>query len=189
MNHSDYTIAQLVDDLRRIQRTATDERDLLRQVRPLALAAAAARHTWLSEKHYSAGQAQGFGAHMLHEEPDHSLAVMDFAWLPARGAPPHDHGTWAVIAGVDGPERNDFYQRSDDGLQPGRAELRKVGESICAAGDAVAMPSGMIHGVWNDGDRVSVSLHIYGRHINHTLRSQYDIERKTASPFIVAMES
>lgn len=189
MSTTDYTIAQLVADLREVQHTAADERDILRRVRPLALKAAAARHTWLTPRLYTAGEEQGFGAHILHEEADHSLAVMAIAWLPDRGAPPHDHGTWAVIAGVDGPERNDFYQRIDDGQLSGHAELHKVGQSICAVGDAVAMPSGMIHGVWNESDQVSVSLHIYGQHINHTQRSKYDLENQTESPFIVAMES
>jgi len=184
-----YTIEQLVEDLRIIQKTARDERDILRQVRPLALRAVRAKDVWLTEKLYGANDTQGFGVHMLHEEPDHRLAVMAIAWLPGRGAEPHDHGTWAVVAGVDGPERNDFYERVDDGRQPGFAELKKVGQSVCSVGDVVAMPSGMIHSVWNDGDKVSVSLHIYGKHINHTQRAKYDLVHKTASPFIVALEA
>ena len=184
-----YTIAQLVEDLRRVQATACDEREILRQVRPLALKAAQAKECWLTEALYGASDEQGFGVHMLHEEPDHSLAVMAIAWLPGRGAVPHDHGTWAVVAGVDGPERNDFYKRVDAGTQTGYAELTRVGKSVCSEGDVVAMPNGMIHGVWNDGDSVSVSLHIYGKHINHTARSKYDLENNAASPFIVSIES
>lgn len=184
-----YTIAELVEDLRRIQATVSDELEILHQVRPLALKAVQAKDCWLTEKLYGASEEQGFGVHMLHEEPDHSLAVMAIAWLPGRGAAPHDHGTWAVVAGVDGPERNDFYKRVDDGTQTGHAELRKVGQNVYSEGDVVAMPSGMIHGVWNDGDSVSVSLHIYGKHINHTARSKYDLESNTASPFIVSLES
>jgi predicted metal-dependent enzyme (double-stranded beta helix superfamily) len=45
------------------------------------------------------------------------------------------------------------------------------------------MPSGAIHSVWNDGDRISVSLHIYGRHVNHTRRSRYDPETGTETPY------
>jgi hypothetical protein len=31
-----------------------------------------------------------------------SLWVVAASWLPGRGAPPHDHGTCAIIVGVDG---------------------------------------------------------------------------------------
>jgi hypothetical protein len=47
----------------------------------------------------------------------------------------------------------------------------------------------MIHGVWNETDAVSVSLHIYGKHINYTGRSQFDVEKQTETPFIVKMAS
>jgi predicted metal-dependent enzyme (double-stranded beta helix superfamily) len=35
---------------------------------------------------------------------------------------PHNHGTWAVVAGVYGPERNAFWKRLDDGSRPGCAK-------------------------------------------------------------------
>lgn len=34
---------------------------------------------------------------------------------PGLETPPHDHGTWAVIAGVRGTEANVFYRRAPDG--------------------------------------------------------------------------
>ena len=40
-----------------------------------------------------------------------------------------------------------------------------VGRPVCSA---------EIHSVWNTGDQVSISLHTYGRHINHTGRSEFD---------------
>ena len=94
-----------------------------------------------------------------------------------------------MIGGVDGAEKNEFFERADDRSRPGYAELRKVGEKVCEVGDVVAMPRGMIHSVWNETDVVTVSLHIYGKHVNHTTRSQFDLGRKTETPFIVTMEA
>ena len=34
----------------------------------------------------------------------------------------------------------------------GHAELKQVGKKVCDIGDVVAMPLGMIHGVWNEPD-------------------------------------
>ena len=188
MANTDYSIQELVSDLRRITAEADDEHDVLSRVRPLARRAALSRNSWLEKRFYAADPEQGFGLHMLHEEPDHSLAVFAVSWLPNRGAPVHNHGTWAVVAGVDGPEKNVFFQRVDDGTRPGYAELRKIGEKIFDFGDVLAMPTGGLHSIWNETEAVTVSLHIYGKHLNHTGRSQFDPDKRTETPFVVRIE-
>lgn len=181
-----YDVARFVDELRRITRDVADPRDIIARVRPLVRDLALAK-TWLEPGHYTCHPEQGFGAHLLHEEPDHTLAVLAAAWLPGRGAPPHDHGTWAVVAGVDGDETNVFWKRLDDGARPGYAEIVEHGEKVFGPGEVVTFLPASIHSVINRTDRVTVSLHVYGTHINYTQRSQFDPERKTATPFKVAM--
>jgi hypothetical protein len=44
-----------------------------------------------------------------------------------------------------------------------------------------------IHSVINDSERVTLSLHVYGKHINFTRRSQFDLEEQTEKPFIVKL--
>ena len=182
-----YSIAQLVEDLKQICAQAKDEREILNRVRPLARRAALGKDSWLKPHMYEADPEQGFGVHMLHEEPDHTLAIFALSWLPNRGTPPHDHGTWALVAGVDGPEMNQFFERVDDRTRPGHAELKQIGEKVFEVGEVVAMPTGGIHVVWNETDRVTLSLHIYGKHVNFTGRSQFDLENRTETPFIVTV--
>lgn len=189
MTHGNYSIQDLVTDLRRITSETTNEHQILSRIRPLARQAALSRDSWLEKRFYAADSGQGFGLHMLHEEPDHSLAVFAVSWLPNRGAPPHNHGTWAVVVGVDGPEKNVFFERTDDGSRPGYGELKKIGEKSFAFGEVLAMPAGGIHSIWNETEAVTVSLHIYGKHLNHTGRSQFDPKKKTETPFIVRIES
>jgi predicted metal-dependent enzyme (double-stranded beta helix superfamily) len=98
---------------------------------------------------------------------------------------PHDHGTWAVVAGVEGVERNVRYKRLDDRATQGRAELAVKAEMTAGPGELICMRSGGIHAVHNDGEAVSISLHTYGRHLNHTNRSQFDLEAKAETPFII----
>jgi predicted metal-dependent enzyme (double-stranded beta helix superfamily) len=185
MSDRSYSIPQLAADLEQVCQQFSDDCEIIAAVRPLARKAALASETWLEDRLYVADSAQGYGVHLLHEKPDHALAIFAVCWLPHRGTPPHDHGTWAVVAGVDGPERNEFFERADDGSCLGYAELKKIGEKVCQVGDVVAMPRGTIHSVWNDSDTMTVSLHLYGRHLNHTIRSQFDIERKNEAPFVV----
>jgi predicted metal-dependent enzyme (double-stranded beta helix superfamily) len=187
VDRNDYSVDQLVADLKVIIGESKGERETLSRGRPLALRAALSR-TWLEDHMYQADPGQGFGIHLLHEESDHTLAVFAVSWLPNRGTPPHDHGTWALVAGVDGPEKNEFFERTDDRSRLGHAKLKKIGEKVFESGDVVAMPTGAIHSVWNETGQVTLSLHIYGKHPNFTGRSQYDAANETESPFVVKVE-
>jgi predicted metal-dependent enzyme (double-stranded beta helix superfamily) len=188
MTRDDYSIAELAADLRRLRVECADEHRLLAALRPLALRAANAKQLWFTDRMLTPDAEQGFSLFPLSEEHDHSLAVFAFSWLPDRGTPPHDHGTWAVVAGVVGPEWNTFWRRQDDGARPGYAKLEQVGAKTFAPGEVLAMPTGTIHQVWNKTDAVTVSLHIYGMHINHTGRSQFDVENCLAKPYIARVE-
>ena len=139
-----YTLNDYVTDLRQITREAESEDEIITRVGPLAQRLALDK-TWLQQKHYEANPEQGFGTFLLHEEPGHSLAVLVVNWLPGRGAPPHDHGTWAVVSGVEGLEKNISYRRIDDRARPDFAELEEKKETIAGPGELVCMKTGGIH--------------------------------------------
>ncbi len=134
---------------------------------------------------YIADPELGFGTTLLHAEPDNSLFIVVDSWLPGRGVRPHDHGTWAVVVGITGTERNIFWERTDDGSRSGYAELSKIREENISEGDVVVMRMGEIHSVVSETDKTTLSFHVYGRHLNHTGRSQFDTERKLEIPFII----
>ncbi len=182
-----FGIAELAEALREAAAEATGDQDMIERVRPLA-ERAAAETGWLEPSMYACDEEQGFGLHLLHEEEDHSLAVFAAAWLPGRGAPPHNHGTWAVVTGVDGPEKNTFWKRLDDGSEKGRARIEKLGEAVIQPGQVVSLLPDEIHSVLNETDRVTVSLHLYGRHLSNVTRSQFDPERGIEEPFIVSIQ-
>jgi predicted metal-dependent enzyme (double-stranded beta helix superfamily) len=179
-----YTLDRYVEDLRWITRETDNEGEIISRVGPLARRLAGERN-WLQQKHYETDAEQGFGTYLLHEESDHTLAVFVVNWLPGRGAPPHDHGTWAVVAGVEGCERNIRYRRLDDGSRPDYAELAVKHDFNAEPGELICMKTGGIHAVRNESDHVTVSLHTYGKHVNHTNRSQFDPETKEKKDFIV----
>jgi len=182
-----YTFPEFVVDLRRVAGASDDPGHIVQELKPLVQRLALDK-SWVEERFYRPNEEQGFSATLLHEEPDHSLAVLAVSWLPGRGAPPHDHGTWAVVAGVDGPEKNTFWKRVDDASRPGYAEIVKSGEKVFSEGHVLTMLPGAIHSVDNESDQITLSLHVYGRHINHTDRSTFDPENKVEKPFKVTME-
>lgn len=186
MDGNDYTLDRMVSELHEARGTATGLDELLDRVTAVAQCAAARQREWLRDDMCQPDAGQGFGFHLLHEEAGHELAVFIASWLPGRGTPPHDHGTWAVVVGLKGRERNTRWRRVDDATRPGYAELACDGARIVGAGDVVAMRSGAIHSVSNAGEGVSVSLHVYGRHVNFTERSQFDPEHRREAPYKVA---
>jgi predicted metal-dependent enzyme (double-stranded beta helix superfamily) len=56
------------------------------------------------------------------------------------------------------------------------------------AGELVCIKTGGIHKVTNETDRMTLSLHTYGMHINHTNRSQFNLDTNERKEFIVRIE-
>jgi predicted metal-dependent enzyme (double-stranded beta helix superfamily) len=178
-----------VEALRAARAAGGGESDMLARVAPLCADLAARRGAWLQPAMCQPDPEQGFSLHVLHEESDHALAVFVVTWLPGRSTMPHDHGTWAVIAGLEGTERNALWERLDDRSRPGHAELRRTGERTVGPGELILLPAGSIHSVVNDTNDVTVSLHAYGRHVNYNARSQFDPDARTESPYQVRIQS
>lgn len=178
------TLNELVIALRKID-LKQDENHIIAAVKPLAKQAIENHNTWFEERFYEVDEAQGFGSHLIYENKDHTLAVIITAWPKGRETPPHDHDTWAVIGSIKGVEQNTLWERHDDRSNPNYADISRAKAQRCQLGDIISMRSHEIHSVMNPEDNVSVSLHIYGKHFNHTNRYQFDPITKIAKPFIV----
>ena len=181
----DYTLEDYVADLRTITAETDDPQRIIERVRPLAQRMAECGDSWLKSEYYDFDEEQGVGLTVLHEEADHTLAVFAVCWGPGRGVPPHDHGTWAVVAGVDGKETNRFWKRVDDRSKTGYAEIVLAGEKVFGHAEVLSLLPDAIHSVVNETDMTTVSLHTYGKHVNFTVRSQFDPKANTQLPFIL----
>ena len=182
-----YSLEQYVQDVRTITAEETDPVRITDRVAPLAKRFAQSPG-WFRPEYRACDQEQGFGVHLLHEEPNHDLAVFLLSWLPNRGTTPHNHKTWAVVVGMEGQEQEVSYYRRDDGSRRGFADLQQSGVHVMTAGDVARCYPEHIHSVWNVGKDISMSLHTYGRHINYTGRSEFDPEAKREKPYIVKVE-
>jgi predicted metal-dependent enzyme (double-stranded beta helix superfamily) len=172
-----YTLDQYVQDLRAITAQETDPEKITERVAPLAKAFADAPG-WFRPEFRQCDPDQGFSLHMLHEEPNHDLAVFLISWLPNRGTLPHNHKTWAVVVNMAGEEQETSFERLDDGSRPGFADLKRGEIHVMKAGDVSRCYPEHIHKDWNVGKDVAMSLHTYGRHINYTGRSEFDPEAR-----------
>lgn len=97
--------------------------EILSKVRPLSEKQVNNRDVWIKPEHYEVDKARGSSFHVLHKEDDHTLMVFAACFKPGRVTPMHDHGTWTVVARVDGVEKNAIYKRTDNGFEPNYGEI------------------------------------------------------------------
>ena len=106
-------------------------------------------------------------AYRLAEDPDHHFALYASAGSPGRAAPPHNHTTWAVIAGVSGEEHNVFYRRTDDRSAAGEGRLERTHELTIVRGNACTLMPDDFHTIETRGPRSGLHLHMYGISLEH----------------------
>jgi predicted metal-dependent enzyme (double-stranded beta helix superfamily) len=164
------------------------EAAILNAITPLVKQTISQPDEWFDNRFYEIDEEQGFGSHLIYENPDHTLAVIVTSWPMGRETPPHDHDTWAVIGCVKGIEKNILWDRHDDKSNPHYAKITPGKIAVCKPGDIVTMKKNDIHSVINPEAGVSVSLHVYGKHFNYTNRHQFDPINNTVKPFIVRQE-
>jgi len=106
-------------------------------------------------------------AYRLAEAPDHRFALYASAGSPGRAAPPHNHTTWAVIAGVYGEEHNIFYRRTDDRSVAGEGRLERTHELTVVRGNACMLMPDDFHTIETRGPKPGLHLHMYGMSLEH----------------------
>ena len=127
------------------------------------LAALAARAELFPQAEFPLG-ADG-GIYRLSEDPDHRFALYASAGGAGKKVPPHNHTTWAIIAGVHGAERNVVYDRLDNRAREGFVQLRENAqkEKTLRTGDYIAyMPDDFHHIETPAGSGDALHLHFYG---------------------------
>jgi len=64
--------------------------------------------------------------------------------VPGFSPAPHDHGTWAVVAGLHGREHNALFRRVGTDAA-GEPLLEPCGEHVVERGGHIALVPGVIH--------------------------------------------
>jgi len=160
---------QLVRDmLGRVRKLAEPrvDREVLEKIKAEMTALAARRELFPVEE-FPPIEGGNASMYRLSEDPDHRYALYIVAPAPGGFAPPHDHTTWAVIAGVHGRENNKLFTRKDDGSIPGIAKIEQSGELDVVPGTAVALMPDDIHSINLGADGPHANLHLYGMSVEH----------------------
>lgn len=131
---------------------------LLEEIKP-RLAALAARSELFDPSHFPL---EPQGPFLLGEDPDGRFAL--YAAAGKRGAkqPPHNHTTWACIAGIRGAEHNVMYRRVDDRSREGWGRLQRTGEMTIERGRAIGYLPDDFHTIEFVSEEAPLMLHLYG---------------------------
>ena len=179
-------IAACLGDVKAIVRGEGANRGALGRVSARLIALAGRRDLFRYER-FPVLEAERKGrssVYLLAEDDDHANALFAVSELEGNMSPPHDHTTWAVIAGIEGAETNRFYERLDDGAAEGRAEIRQTREEVVKAGTAVAMMPSDIHSIHCFTAAPTLNFHLYGRSIAHLPgRRMFDMRNGTCRVF------
>ena len=154
-------VSETVARVRAIETRAGVTRDALDEVKR-ELIALAERTELFPWGHFPL-ERPGSNVYRLAEDADRRFALYVSAAATGSRQPPHDHTTWAVIAGVHGGEHNVVFERTDDGSRPGRGTLGRDREVTVVCGTGVALMPDDFHTIEAVGGESRLNLHMYGR--------------------------
>ena len=92
----------------------------------------------------------------LSEDDDHRFALYYQVANAPASVPPHNHTTWACIAGISGVEENTLY----DSINGGAPMVSK--RTRVSAGESISLMPDDIHSIAINGPEPFSNLHLYG---------------------------
>ena len=107
----------------------------------------------------------------LYRSREHGYEVIAITWAPGQVSTVHDHGdTWGVESVLRGRlEVNDYRLKAQ---HRALSELEPDGGHVLETGSVIGLvPPQDLHQCRNaDPHEVAVSLHVYGKHLDHVKR-------------------
>ncbi|WP_447919663.1 rhodanese-like domain-containing protein [Achromobacter aegrifaciens] len=154
-------VREFIEQARRLAPDAARAtREQLGQVATL-LEALGRRRELFPEEAFTVVPGRPTAIYRLSEDLDGGYALYLSLGEPGKAQPPHDHTTWAIIAGVHGNERNEVYAR-ERGADPLRDVLTHVGRVDVGPGGSIVLGPEDVHTIELVGDQPGAHLHFYG---------------------------
>jgi predicted metal-dependent enzyme (double-stranded beta helix superfamily) len=182
-------VEELIADTRKILDAAPLDRAAIDAIRTRILEIAAQKELWNEANYPSPPEGEQQNRYLIGQE-EGGISLYLNVLRAGKKIPPHNHTTWACIAAVEGVEHNTFYDRLDDGSDPGRAQIQQRDTIVVEPGAAIAMLPDDIHSVEIKGDQIIRHLHFYGRPLESLdQRLTFDIVNGTCKIMRMAVKT
>lgn len=174
-----YRLYRFLTEVEDILLTTNDPQAQLRQVMP-RVQQLLEQSPWFFFNPLQPDPKTGWAVQMLYDEPAFPLTVQLVAWAPGAESPVHNHGTWGIVAMLQGEEENTFWQRSSTPEQPDH--ITQVGQQRLSAGDMIGILPEAIHRVKAVSQQPTISFNLYGE-TDYNARYEFNIADHTATIF------
>jgi predicted metal-dependent enzyme (double-stranded beta helix superfamily) len=182
-------VAETIAEIRTIETEMGISRETLDRIAERVRSLAARAEFWGADFFTAPGEFERQNRYLISEDEDKRFALYLNVLKAGKKSPPHNHTTWACVAGVEGEEHNYLYDRVDGGIGVGPAELKQMDHIVCKAGTSVTLLPDDIHHI-EVADGYTRQLHMYG-HALETLteRLAFNLEKGTAHAMDIGVET
>jgi predicted metal-dependent enzyme (double-stranded beta helix superfamily) len=170
-------LTDMEDVLRPFKTDAVDDclPNLRRLVRKLVL-----NSYWLQTQRPELASSAKTAVLNLYDEIGYPLTVQIEMYLPGAKSPVHNHGTWGIVAVLQGQESNVFWQRSPVPTQPDK--ITQTATRTLTYGDVISFAPAAIHSIQAVGEVPLVTFNIYGE-THSKQRFEFDPNSHTAKHY------
>jgi predicted metal-dependent enzyme (double-stranded beta helix superfamily) len=170
---------KFIDDLRAVWSAETDDARRMENAKPLVEA-------FVKDPDLKAHSAQwpsteGRKNLLLYVDPAYEFVVNAVVRVPGRTGSVHDHANaWVLYGVLDGTESLERYERIDDGMRPGHAEVRLASVTTGTQGKVDLVPPHAIHAE-QGGPTRSVAIIVRSQRLGEgtVLQHMYDPKAQT----------
>ncbi|MFW6315516.1 MAG: cupin [Cyanobacteriota bacterium] len=117
---------------------------------------------------------------ILYDELGLPITIQTEINFLGETSPIHNHGTWGIVAVLQGQQKNLFWQRKPTDDHPHCIEY--VGEKIIEEGEIISFTSEAIHSIEAVSEEATITLNLYGE-TEASKRFQFDYKKQTAKTF------
>ncbi|WP_035984793.1 cupin [Leptolyngbya sp. KIOST-1] len=156
--------------------TETDQWDYLPQIRQ-RVRQLMLNSYWLTTQRAEPDPKTGAAVLTLYDEIGYPLTVQTVTTNPGVTTPIHNHGTWGVVALLEGQERHTLWRQQ---ANPDR--LERVGHHTLRSGEIISFCPEAIHQVETIGPTPALTFQLYGD-TQPQARYQFEPDPFLAKPF------
>ncbi|BAZ06615.1 cupin [Calothrix sp. NIES-3974] len=132
---------------------------------------------WVRSRFSLPNPQTGVSVEILYDELGFPFTFQTVSFAPGTKSTIHNHGTWGVVAILQGEEKNLLWRSKTpvEIANTGKC-VEQTGEIILNTGDMISFTPGAIHSVEALGEKPTVTLNLYGE-TDPKRRFEYDLEQ------------